>query len=51
MNSLRQDLWLATDQAYKQALDGLAQKHGLPRHAFQAARSRRFFGRETRSAN
>jgi TldD protein len=27
--SLRQDLWLATDQAYKQALTGLAQKMGF----------------------
>ncbi|HEX2715662.1 MAG TPA: hypothetical protein VHM88_26060, partial [Candidatus Acidoferrales bacterium] len=27
-NSLRQDLWLATDQAYKEALDTLSRKRG-----------------------
>ena len=30
-NSLRQDLWLATDQAYKQALDNMAHKQGYLR--------------------
>ena len=30
-NSLRQDLWLATDQAYKEALEQLAQKTGFLR--------------------
>lgn len=29
--SLRQDLWLATDQAYKEALDALARKRGFLR--------------------
>ncbi len=29
--SLRQDLWLATDQAYKEALDSLARKQGFLR--------------------
>ncbi len=28
-NSLRQDLWLATDQAYKEALDGLSSKRAF----------------------
>ena len=30
-NSLRQDLWLATDQAYKSALDNMAHKQGFLR--------------------
>jgi predicted Zn-dependent protease len=30
-DSLRQDLWLATDQAYKEALDSLARKRGFVR--------------------
>ena len=30
-NSLRQDLWIATDGAYKQALDNLAHKQGFLR--------------------
>jgi len=30
-NSLRQDLWLATDQAYKEALDTLSRKRGFLR--------------------
>ncbi|HXQ97626.1 MAG TPA: metallopeptidase TldD-related protein [Candidatus Limnocylindrales bacterium] len=30
-NSLRQDLWIATDQAYKQALDDMARKQGYLR--------------------
>jgi hypothetical protein len=30
-NSLRQDLWLATDQAYKAALDNMAHKQGFLR--------------------
>jgi TldD protein len=30
-NSLRQDLWLATDQAYKEALDALSQKQAVLR--------------------
>src|SRR5579863_994062 len=30
-NSLRQDLWIATDQAYKQALDDMAHKQGYLR--------------------
>jgi len=30
-DSLRQDLWLATDQAYKQALDALSNKRGFLR--------------------
>jgi len=30
-DSLRQDLWLATDQAYKEALDSLARKRGFLR--------------------
>lgn len=30
-NSLRQDLWLATDQAYKEALDSMAHKQGFLR--------------------
>lgn len=30
-DSLRQDLWLATDQAYKEALDALARKRGFLR--------------------
>lgn len=30
-NSLRQDLWLATDQAYKTALDNMAHKQGFLR--------------------
>lgn len=34
-NSLRQDLWLATDQAYKQALDSMAHKQGFLRSLSQ----------------
>lgn len=34
-DSLRQDLWLATDQAYKAALDGLARKRGYIRSLAQ----------------
>jgi len=30
-NSLRQDLWIATDQAYKEALDNMAHKEGFLR--------------------
>jgi hypothetical protein len=35
-NSLRQDLWLATDQAYKEALDQMAQKTGFLRSLAKA---------------
>lgn len=34
--SLRQDLWLATDQAYKQALDSISRKRGFVRSLARA---------------
>ena len=42
-DSLRQDLWLATDQAYKEALDSLSHKQRLPAQPGQRADHRRFF--------
>ncbi len=42
-DSLRQDLWLATDQAYKEALDSHLAEARLPARLGQRSNDRRFF--------